>query len=144
MQVLHTLVPFKTRTIRNDHSSDPKSVIWMKKRRKNIYTNAKRRNSDQLMEECKRLDKKILCQIKTSNKQVIRTKILQGDAKGLWEGYRIATDCQTEQIPPELTQDGIPVSSAQSDLFAQVFKAKVQDITENTVLDLNVKNGQRL
>ena len=26
MQVLHTLVPFKTRTIRNDHYSDTKSV----------------------------------------------------------------------------------------------------------------------
>ena len=146
MQVLHTLVPFKTRTIRNDHYSDTKSVSWMKKRRKNMYTNAKRRNSAELMEACKKLDKKIIRQIKSSNRQIIRNKILQGGAKGLWEGYRIATDRQSEHIPPELIQDGLSVSSAQdkADLFAQVFKAKVQDITENTVLDPDVSNGKKL
>ena len=57
MQVLHTLIPFRTRIIRNDHYSDPKSVSWMKNRRKNMFTNAKRRNSAQLMEACKKLDK---------------------------------------------------------------------------------------
>ena len=72
----------------------------MKKRRKNMFTNARRRNSAQLMEACKKLDKKIICQIKTLNRQVIKNKILQGVAKVLWEGYRIATDCHSEHIPP--------------------------------------------
>ena len=72
MQVLHTLIPIKTRIIRNDYYSDTKSVSWMKKRRKNMYTNAKRRNSAQLMEACKKLDKKIFRQIKLSNRQIVR------------------------------------------------------------------------
>ena len=55
-------------------------------------------------------------------------------------------DCQTNQIPPELIQDGIPFRKPQekADLFAQVFKAKVQGITENTVLNPNIENGQAL
>ena len=101
MWVLHDLIPFKTRVIRNDSYSDPKSAMWMKKRRENMYTNAKRRNSARLMEECKRLDKKILCQIITSNRQVIRTKILQGGAcKRFMGGLQDCNGLPNQSNPP--------------------------------------------
>ena len=46
---------------------------------------------------------------------------------------------------PFRTYPSISVSSAQdkANLLAQVFKAKVHDITENTALDPNVRNSQK-
>ncbi len=91
MVVYDKLVPLEEKTIRTD-CYEPVSITNMKRKRKNLFLNAKRRKSAALFQRCKALSKKIRTIEKESKKRKIRDTILAGGIQGLWHGYRLAED----------------------------------------------------
>jgi hypothetical protein len=143
MSVLETLIPFEEIKVRNNNFSEPLWLSDMKRKRKNLFKNARRRESTRLFERCRKMDQKIRREEQKSNKKKIRNKILQGGQRGLWDAVKMAQNKPQNQIPEkmiyndqELETDG---SLAQG--FADFFKQKVKKITESTKIEQNVFNG---
>jgi FMN phosphatase YigB (HAD superfamily) len=105
MTVVDKLVPFVQKKIKRGQFSESPTITNLKRKKKNILTNAKRRNSAQLLKRSQDLGKEIRKKILSSKKAQIREKILNGGQSGLWKGLNLALDKETEQIPNEISWD---------------------------------------
>jgi len=87
MRAFNTLVPLEEKTIRNNVYENQK-ISDLKRKRKNLYKNAKRRQNIDLFVRCKLLSKRIREVKSNSKRKKIRRMILEGGAQGLWQGYK--------------------------------------------------------
>jgi exonuclease III len=143
MVVFDKLVPLEEKTIRTE-CYEPVSITNLKRKRKNLFLNAKRRQSAPLFQRCKELSKKIRMIEREARKKKIRDTILAGGIQGLWHGYRLAENKPRTTFPATLsngdlhfTEDG---SKAQA--FADFFRRKVETITSQARINPNINNGQ--
>ncbi len=110
-------------------------AVNLKRKKKNMLTNAKRRNSAQLLKRSQEIGKEIKKKILSSRKAQIREKILKGGQSGLWKGLNLALDKETEQIPNEIkwADRTITNSSEKAQAFADFFSTKIRDIVEQNL-----------
>ena len=145
MLVLETLIPFENKKIRNNNFSEPEWLSDMKRKRKNLFKNARRRNNVNLFARCKIMDQKIKKEELKNGKKRIRNKIQQGGQKGLWDAVRMVQNKPQNQIPIEMTcEDKIyKTDDSLAQGFADFFKKKVEDIIARTKIDYNIYNGSK-
>ena len=78
----------------------------------------------------------------SKKKQSVRKGILPGDSRSLWSAVKIAKDIGTNDIPRNMTCNGVSIAEDKiSDSFAQFFEEKVSKITNTAVTDPGVYNG---
>jgi exonuclease III len=145
MTVVDKLVPFVQKKIKRGQFSESPTITNLKRKKKNILTNAKRRNSAQLLKRSQDLGKEIRKKILSSKKAQIREKILNGGQSGLWKGLNLALDKETEQIPNEIrwANRTITNSSEKAQAFADFFSTKIRNIVEqNNVQDEPTNGGK--
>jgi hypothetical protein len=143
MSVLEILIPFEEIKVRNNNFSEPLWLSDMKRKRKNLFKNARRRGSARLFERCKKMDQKIRREEQKSNKKKIRNKILQGGQRGLWDAVKMAQNKPQNQIPEKMIYNNEELETDESlaQGFADFFRQKVEKITESTTIEQNVFNG---
>jgi hypothetical protein len=145
MSVLGVLIPFKEIKVRNNNYSEPMWLADMKRKRKNLFKNARRRESTKLFKRCKKMDQKIRNGEQRSHKKKIQSKILQGGQKGLWDAVKMAQNKPQNQIPIKMQYNDQELETDE-DLaqgFADFFRQKVETITESTKIEQNVFNGEK-
>jgi endonuclease/exonuclease/phosphatase family metal-dependent hydrolase len=143
MSVLEVLIPFKEMKVRENNYSEPIWLSDMKRKRKNLFKNARRRESTRLFERCRKMDQKIRREEQRSNRKKIRNKILQGGQKGLWEAVKMAQNKPQDQIPRKMMYNNqeLETDEEMAQGFADFFKQKVEKITNGTAINPNVYNG---
>jgi hypothetical protein len=143
MSVLEILIPFEEIKVRKNNYSEPLWLSDMKRKRKNLFKNARRRGSTRLFERCKKMDQKIRREEQKSNKKKIRNKILQGGQRGLWDAVKMAQNKPQNQIPEKMIYNNqeLETDASLAQGFADFFKQKVEKITESTTVEQNVFNG---
>jgi hypothetical protein len=146
MTVAHQVCPFEEITIRNGRFKETKKLTAMKKRRKNLFANAKKRNNARLLRRCKKLDKKIRRLSSESLSSRVRSKVERGGQQGLWQGVRLAHDQKMSSIPDKMEANGNLLTTPQqkADAFATFFKEKIVNITSTVTIDPQINNGDRL
>ena len=117
----------------------------LKRKRKNLLRNAKQRLSPHLFHRSRLLSKKIKKIENENRKSRIRNTILSGGQQGLWRGYRLAENRPNEAIPANLVHgDKIFVgNNEKAQAFADFFRLKIEDITNQVNRDETVNNGQQ-
>ena len=117
----------------------------MKKKRKNMFRNAQRRNSEQLLSKCRLLDKKIRLMENRDRRGKVRAKMKPGDQRSLWEAVKLAQSKEDTSLPlvMNLGEKSAKTNSGKADLFAKHFQNKVQKIVEEVQISNNVYNGAR-
>jgi hypothetical protein len=75
MSVLEFLIPFKEIKVWNDKYSEPFWLSDMKRKRKNLFKNARRKESTRLFKRCKEMYQKIRKGGQKSRKEKICSKI---------------------------------------------------------------------
>jgi hypothetical protein len=145
MSVLEFLIPFKEIKVWKDNYSEPFWLSDMKRKRKNLFKNARRRESTRLFERCKKMDQKIRKGEQKSNKKKICSKILQGGQSGLWDAVKMAQSKPQKQIPTKMLYNGqeLKTDESMAQGFADFFKQKVEDITMSTTVKQDVFNGEK-
>ena len=145
MSVLESLIPFEEKKVRNANYSEPQWLSEMKRKRKNLFKNATRRKSANLFTRCNKMDRKIKKEELRNDRKRVRTKILHGGQKGLWDAVKIAQSKPQNQIPNEMTQSNKEFKTDESIAqgFANFFEKKVEDIVARTEIDPNVYNGKK-
>jgi len=143
MSVLEILIPFEEIKVQKKNYSETLWLSDMKRKRKNLFKNARRRGSTRLFERCKKMDQKIRKEEQKSNKKKIRNKILQGGQRGLWDAVKMAQNKPQNQIPEKMISNNQELETDESlaQGFADFFKQKVEKITKSTTVDQNVFNG---
>jgi hypothetical protein len=143
MSVLEDLIPFQEIKVRNNNYSEPLWLSDMKRRRKNLFKNARRRESTRLFKRCKKMDQKIRKEEQKNNRKKVRNKILQGGNKGLWDGVKMAQNKPQNQIPEKMVYNNQELETDESlaQVFADFFKQKVENIIRGTAINPNVFNG---
>jgi endonuclease/exonuclease/phosphatase family metal-dependent hydrolase len=143
MSVLEDLIPFQEIKVRKNNYSEPLWLSDMKRRRKNLFKNARRKGSTRLFERCKKMDQKIRKEEQKSNRKKIRNKIHQGGHKGLWDGVKMAQNKPQNQIPKKMEYNNQELETDErlAQGFADFFKQKVENITKGTAINPNVFNG---
>jgi hypothetical protein len=128
MSVLEVLIPFKEMKVRENNYSEPIWLSDMKRKRKNLFKNARRRESTRLFERCRKMDQKIRREEQRSNRKKIRNKILQGGQKGLWEAVKMAQNKPQDQIPRKMMYNNqeLETDEEMAQGFADFFKQKVE------------------
>ena len=117
----------------------------MKRKRKNLFKNARRRNNARLFERCSEMDRKIRKEEQKNGKKRIRNTVLRGGQKGLWDAVKQAQNKPRAQTPKEMTWGTVNFNKDE-DLaqgFAEFFNKKVEDIISSTEIDLEVFNGSK-
>jgi hypothetical protein len=144
MTAFGELVPMEEKIIRSNYY-EPIAVSSMKRKRKHLLINAKRRRSCALFERCRVLSKKIRKVEKDSRKKKIRDTILSGGPQGLWQGYRLAENKPRTSLPATLLNDNLEFTNdaTKAQAFADFFRKKVETITSQTGIDPNVYNGHQ-
>ena len=145
MTVLNELVPFEMKRIKSNNYSEPENLSKLKKKRSNLFRNAKRRNSSRLIIKCRKMDKRIRFLDEKHRKQKIRSNIKAGDQKSLWDAVRMSQDKAGTAIPRIINHDGKTAENDQSksDLFAEYFSAKVEKISSECAVADDVYNGEQ-
>ena len=142
MTAFDKIVPLVRRSHKaNIHESQ--RIVDLKRKRKNMLVNAKRRQSVGVYLRAKKLSKKIK-QMKTENKKrSIRKTILEGGPNGFWKAYKQAEDKPQAMIPQTIFHDGneFTEDSDKAQVFATFFKEKVNKITSQTRIDPTIWNG---
>jgi len=146
MTIVDKLVPFVQKRITKGQFSESPTITNLKRKKKNILTNAKRRNSAQLLKRSQEIGKEIKKKILSSRKAQIREKILKGGQSGLWKGLNLALDKETEQIPNEIkwADRTITNSSEKAQAFADFFSTKIRDIVEQNNVQDEPTNGEKV
>jgi hypothetical protein len=144
MLVLEVSIPFKKIKVRENNFSKPIWLSDMKRKRKNLFKNARRRESTRLFERCRKMDQKIKREEQRSSRKKIRNKILQGGQKGLWDAVKMAQNKPPDQIPKQMMYNNqeLKTDEYMAQGFADFFKQKVKKITNGTAINPNVYNGK--
>jgi len=90
MSVLEFLIPIKEIKVWKDNYSEPFWLSDMKRKRKNLIKNARRRESTRLFKRCKEMDQKIRKGEQKSSKKKNCAKIFKGGQSGLWDAIKMA------------------------------------------------------
>ncbi len=131
MSVLEFLIPIKEIKVWKDNYSEPFGLSDMKRKRKNLFKNARRRESTRLFERCKEMDQKIRKGEQKSSKKKICAKIFKGGQSGLWDAVKMAQNKQPQyQIPSKMLYNGQELETEESIAqgFTDFFQQKVEDI----------------
>ena len=147
MTVLEEIIPFQWRNPSTKKIEESPQITRLKRKRKNLLTNAKRRGSVALFVRSRNTEKKIRSLIARAETNYIRGQVLNGGPQGLWKGVRLAQDRPVEQIPETLIhEDGTKISKRckQAEVFAAVFQNKIRDITSNCAIEQDINNGRKL
>jgi endonuclease/exonuclease/phosphatase family metal-dependent hydrolase len=144
--VLEHIIPYEYKINRGGWYPDPEKLLRLKKKRKNLFLNAKRRGDGGRLQRCKALDKKINAMQRRGRWNGIRKKILEGGQQGLWKGLRLAQSKPVEPIPKEIKSgtERYVTPSHQAQAFANYFKAKVEKVVEENQINHQVNNGTRI
>jgi len=142
MRAFNTLVPLEEKTIRNNVYENQK-ISDLKRKRKNLYKNAKRRQNIDLFVRCKLLSKRIREVKSNSKRKKIRRMILEGGAQGLWQGYKLAEDKPRESLPSSMfcSTNEFSSDASKAQAFANFFTDKVKKITTETGVKPDIDNG---
>ena len=142
MRAFNTLVPLEEKTIRNNVYENQK-ISDLKRKRKNLYKNAKRRQNIDLFVRCKLLSKRIREVKSNSKRKKIRRMILEGGAQGLWQGYKLAEDKPRESLPSSMfcSTNEFSSDASKAQAFANFFTDKVKKITTETGVNPDIDNG---
>jgi hypothetical protein len=145
MTVLEDIIPFGWRNFGKKKIQESRTIRRLKRKKKNLLTNAKRRGSQNLYERSKHVERKIKNQIIKSETDKIRSQVLVGGSQGLWKGVRMAQDRPIERIPTEMILEEQTVNSRteQAQAFAKIFQDKIRDITNECAIEDEIYNGQR-
>ena len=145
MSVLERLIPFKDVKIRKNNYLEPQWLADMKRKRKNLFKNARRRENLRLFERCKKLDQNIKKGEQMNSKKRIRKKVLQNRQKGLWEAVKMAQNRSQNQIPTKMSYRNKELNTNQSiaQSYADFFREKVERITSETTIGIDVFNGTK-
>ena len=91
MTAFNKIVPLTKRSFKSNIHESP-NIEDLKRKRKNLLVNAKRRRSGNLYLRVQELSKKIR-RLKIDNKKrSIRKSILEGGPNGIWKAYKLAED----------------------------------------------------
>jgi hypothetical protein len=146
MSAIDILIPFRQRTINELSRPETQRIRNLKKKRKRVYQNAKRRSSAVLLQRSKKMGKQITQLLQGARRNTIRNKIFNGNQQGLWQAFRLAEGRATETIPEQIVNGNISTNQPEerAQLFADFFKNKVEKIVTETVIDPNVSNGDKV
>ena len=144
MTVAHKVCPFQEITIRNGQFREAKRMTILKKRRKNLFSNAKKRNNARLLHRCKKLDKKIRRLTRESLSARVRAKVEHGGQQGLWQGVRVAQNQKINSIPDQIEVNSHLLTTPQqkADAFATFFEEKIANITSSVLIDSQTNEGE--
>ena len=143
LTVIDNLIPVQMITEKEKRIFEAEEVRLLRKKRKNIFRNARRRESARLLTRCRDLDKKIRIMSFRKQKNKIRENILSGNQKSLWEAVKIARNVPQERFP-SIIRDGNEKAEKPTDqaqMFASFFNKKINKIVEETSVSENVFNG---
>jgi len=145
MTVLEELIPFKEIKVRRNVFVESTGLAEMKRKRKNMFRNAQRRNSESLLTKCKLMDKKIRLMENRDRKSKVRAKMKPGDQRSLWEAVKLAQSKEDSSLPlvMNLAEKSAKTNSGKANLFAEHFQNKVQTIVEEVQISNRVYNGAR-
>ncbi len=146
MSVLHKLIPFKFVTSIDRTFNEPPNITRLRREKKNLLTNAKRRNNAELLNRRRKVGRRIREELWTKQHNSIRNKILYGGSAGLWQGMKMAMDRPQDSIPNKMENGETLVigEEAVAHEFASFFKKKVEDIVETCQIENVNNNGQRV
>ena len=146
MVILEKLIPFEEKRVGDNNFSEPKWLADMKRKRKNLFKNATRRNNTHLFMRCREMDKKIKREETNNGKKRIQNKIMNGRQNGLWDAVRMAQNKPQNPIPTEMKrgENTFKTDESKAQGFADFFKRKVEDIVAETEIDQDVFNGSKM
>ena len=132
MTVLEKIIPFGWRNLSKKKVQDSWTMRKLKRKKKNLLTNAKRRGSAELYGKSRRVEKKIKNLIARSETSKIRSQVLTGGNQGLWKGIRMAQDRPIERMPTEMKieEKSVNTRTEQARVFAKIFQEKIKDIAK--------------
>jgi exonuclease III len=147
MHVTNIVAPFKWKVITNNDKNESPKLANLKRRKKNIYTNIKRRGiQPRTLIESKRLDKEIRKTLTGERRRKIREKIKNNPGSGLWEAYKLARDEPITRMPEYIEEEEKSLKTPEEKAagFARYFMKKVDVITRNSTIMNDIYNGERL
>jgi hypothetical protein len=146
MSIIDRLAPFVQKRIIGNGFSESQRITRLKRKRKNVFNSAKRRNNVQLFKRSLELGKEIRREIDSSRRAKIREKVLSGGQPGLWKGLDLALDKGVDQIPKEIMWGNrIEADSGKkAQMFAEFFNTKIKTIVEQNVVQEGVRSGNRV
>ena len=69
---------------------------------------------------------------------------MPGNSRSLWSAVKISKDTGTNDIPQNMSCDGVSVACSEvADAFARFFEEKVSKIVNSTQIDQTVYNGHQ-
>ena len=143
MTAFNKIVPLTKRSFKSNIHESP-NIEDLKRKRKNLLVNAKRRRSGNLYLRVQELSKKIR-RLKIDNKKrSIRKSILEGGPNGIWKAYKLAEDKPQIPLPKTVFCEGrdFTKDSDKAQAFATFFQEKVAKITSQTRIDPAIFNGE--
>jgi exonuclease III len=96
-------------------------------------------------EELKALNKYIRNYYYEERRMHVRSKIIPGNNKSLWDAVKIARDIEPTPLPAMLTRDGINYDRKSApEAFSKYFKTKISTLEEGTTIDEEMWNGEKI
>jgi hypothetical protein len=104
-----------------------------------------RTQQDHEKEELKALNKYIRNYYYEERRMHVRSKIIPGNNKSLWDAVKIARDIEPTPLPAMLTRDGINYDRKSApEAFSKYFKTKISTLEEGTTIDEEMWNGEKI
>jgi exonuclease III len=104
-----------------------------------------RTQQDHEKEELKALNKYIRNYYYEERRMHVRSKIIPGNNKSLWDAVKIARDIEPTPLPAMLTRDGINYDRKTApEAFSKYFKTKISTLEEGTTIDEEMWNGEKI
>jgi hypothetical protein len=145
LTVIDKLVPIQEISEKENRIFEADGICLLRKKRKNVFRNAKRRQSARLLTRCRDLDKKIRIMSFRKQRNKIRENISSGNQRSLWEAVKIAKNVPQARIP-SVIKDGNKLAETpgdQAQMFADFFFNKTRKIVEETLVSPTVFNGSK-
>ena len=140
IDILAPLVPFTNDSVTEKLTPKLKNLLNQKKR----LLKKRHNNSFNGHLSLKSISKQIRSQIKAEKVAKVRRGIIPGNSKTLWNAVKKSKDLNVNNLPDNLTLDGITVSQTDlPDIFAEFFSNKVGVIVNECVVSDTVYNGVR-
>ena len=145
LETLDAIAPIQEQLMKNNSYIMTPNLIRMRRKRKNLFKNAQRRNSARDLKRCREMDKNIRRMDYLNRRNKIRQKLKKGDSATLWEAVRIAKGNPSNNIPQTIiTNTGQRyVGEERSQAFADYFMDKVNKIKNETTIPDNPDLGTR-
>jgi hypothetical protein len=96
-------------------------------------------------DEIKALNKYIRNYYHEERRMHVRSKIIPGNNKSLWDAVKIARDIEPTTLPETLTRDGISYDRMAAPMaFSKYFKSKISVLEESATIDEEIWNGEKI